>query len=219
MKPLIAVLHAAPPNEKSDIVTSVLKKRGIPFKLYSDSVWNNADKIKTALRASQELVDYEYILFLDAYDVIALAGPDEILERFQAFHHPWVCAAELNLWPPTSIKREKYGSFETPYRYLNSGMYLAKREYLRECLERWGVPDEIYSDQYWFASHYLAEPGCIQLDTHCQLFQCLISSWWAFDVLPGKLYNNYTKTYPLLLHHNGGGKLTGEKVRPLWEGI
>lgn len=227
MKSLIAVLHAAPHDERSKLVTSILEKQGILYKLYTDMVWHGlVEKIKTALRASQELTEYEYILFLDAYDVIALAGPDEILERYKAFNHLWVCAAELNLWPPDSIPREAYEGEtldpfwkRTPYRYLNSGMYLARREYLRECLESWNIPDEIFCDQYWFATQYLAHPGAILLDTHCQLFQCLISSWWAFDVSPGKLYNNYTNTYPLLLHHNGGGKLTGEKIRPLWENM
>ena len=218
---LHAVLHAAPHNAKSVLVTSIMDAFHVPYTLYEYSEWHShADKITTAYRATQELTDASHLLFLDAYDVLVLGTPEAILEQFVTLKHPWVCAAEINLWPPHSFHPSDYGdTFTTPWRYLNSGVYLAERTYLAACLERWGIPEEAPSDQAWYAEHYLQDTGSILLDTQCTLFQCLISSWWAFEVSPGRLYNNYTRTHPLILHDNGGARLTRDRVRVLWEGV
>jgi hypothetical protein len=211
---LIAVMHASPHNARSRFVQHLCEKQNIPVKIYSPPWQGLLSKITTALQASRELTDASHILFIDAYDIVPLARPDVIMERFAAFQHPFVMNAEPHIWPPNSFTPEDYPPCESVWRYLNSGAFLAEREYLRECLERWGNPFGWPSgnDQDWYATHFLKEPGCIKLDTKCELFQCLIGGWWAFDTAPGKLHNTKTNTDPVILHHNGGGSLAEDRI-------
>jgi len=217
----IAVLYAVPHNTRSQRVVSILDHYQIPYKLYTDIVWKGlGSKLEIAYRATQELTDYTHLLFLDAYDIVVMAGLDAIMERYQMFQHPWVCNADPFIWPPSSLQPEDYPLCESVWRYLNSGAYLAERTYLAMWLERWGVSKLTrynFCDQGWLASHYVKTPESICLDTQCRLFQCLIGGWWAFDVSPCHLHNHETNTDPLIAHHNGGGNITEERVKPLWD--
>jgi len=215
---MIAVMHESDfRNERFRFVEAKLKAQGIPYKPYGDRQWRGfGQKLQTAAQAASQRTE-DHILFMDSRDVIPLAGPDTILKRFKAMGHPWVCAAEPNIWPPNSIKPGAYPTCTSPWRYLNSGLYMAERKYLKECFERWGIPAVGDDDQLWLARRYVQEPGCIQLDVGCELFQCLIGSWWAFRLSKGKLYNKMTDTFPLMLHHNGGGNvMTDERLADLW---
>lgn len=219
---LIAISHIEPPDERSDLVKSIIEKHGIPFKPYEfHNRWrgNYANKLRTAFQASKELTDYTHILFLDAFDIVVLAGVEQIMKRFEKFNHPWVCNSEPNIWPAGyahSFKAEDYPPCDSRWPFLNSGAYLAEREYLKECFERWEIPNRT-DDQWYLTEKYLHRPGCIKLDTNCELFQCLIGGWWAFESSPGRLHNNQTGTDPLILHHNGGGRLTEERMKVFYE--
>lgn len=217
-------MYASHPRPQIETVKSLLDRHGIQYQMYGlDRNWRGfGAKLRSAYRAALELEWHDYILLLDPPDCVPLGGPEAILERFEAFRHPWVCAAEPNIWPAGSFRTEDYPETQSPWKYLNSGSYLVERRYLKECFQRWAPegPDSIptrVDDQQWLADKFIHEPGCIKLDTGCQLFQCLIGGWWAFEVEPGRLYNKVTGTEPLILHHNGGGDIFEERVRVLWQ--
>ena len=209
---MIAVLYASHHNEHVRRVCSILETQCVPFKLYGgDNTWKGfGQKLQCAARAARELTE-EHILFIDAHDVIVLGGPDALLARFEGFRHPWVCNAEPNIWPPNSFPPETYPVCNSPWRYLNSGAYMAERRYLAECFDRWGVPEAGVDDQHWLADRFLKEPGSIKLDTECSMFQTLIGGAWAFEIDNGRLYNTVTDAFPLVLHHNGGGDIIDYK--------
>ena len=215
-----AVMFASHDNLQLQTVLHILKLRGIEYKVYGkQGEWRGfGEKLRAAHQAAKELRD-EHILFLDAYDTVVLGSENEILAQFEKLEHPWVCNAEPNIWPPGSFEPEDYPQVDTPWKYLNSGAYLAERTYLLEQFDRWvgtgRIPFNV-DDQRWLAGYYLSEPGVIKLDTDCELFQCLIGGWWAFETEPGVLYNTHTCTHPLILHHNGGADLQEQRMRDIW---
>jgi len=95
---------------------------------------------------------------------------------------------------------------------------MAEREYLVDCLEKWGgnsISPGV-DDQRFLTDRYLEEPGTILLDTGCKLFQSIIGGFHLFTLSPGKLHNRLTDTDPLVLHWNGGGDI--EEIREVWDG-
>ena len=217
---LIAVIYAVPHDARSHLVCRILEAYQIPYRVYTEPRWRGlGSKLDVAYRATQDLTDYSHLLFLDAYDVVVLAGVQTIFERYTTFAHPWVCNADPHIWPPGSVPPDDYPPCDTPWGKLNSGAYLAERTYVHDTLKRWGVPEMTrwnFCDQGWLAQHYVKKPETICLDTQCVLFQCLIGGWWAFEVSPGRLHNTVTNTDPVILHHNGGGKLTEDRMVPLY---
>lgn len=213
---LLAVLYASYHNQKVANVTGILAKQGIEYKLYGEGQWRGfGEKLLAAHEAATTMTSYTHILFLDAHDTICLGRAGEILERFVSFQHPWVCCSEVGCWPD-AYRAEKYPPCDTPWRYLNSGAYLAERKYLADCLGRWGGSglSPHLDDQRFLTDYYLGEPGSILLDTGCRLFQSLMGGFHLFTLSSGKLHNQSTDTDPLVLHWNGGGNI--EEVKILW---
>uniref|UniRef100_A0A3B5Q4B5 PLOD1-3-like GT domain-containing protein n=1 Tax=Xiphophorus maculatus TaxID=8083 RepID=A0A3B5Q4B5_XIPMA len=60
------------------------------------------------------------VMFVDSYDVILAAGPDELLTRFSSLGHWVVFSAEGFCWPDQRLA-SKYPQVHSGKRYLNSG--------------------------------------------------------------------------------------------------
>jgi len=157
--------------------------------------------------------------------VVVLAGPDEVMERWREFEHPWVYNAEPFIWSPDSFQPEDYPTPDVTYRYLNSGAYIAEREHLVECFDRWTIPCYLpRGDQDWMAARFIKEyPDAIALDYGCELFQCMCGSLVGDEphctIEPGKVVNHVTETEPLIIHFNGGDDITAPNRRLLWEAM
>lgn len=207
---MIAVLHASHECPKFASVKSILHHWRIPYVVYGSGERQHRAKIWTFIKAVNELPD-EHILFMDAWDVICLRGVDELMARYESIGHPWVVNAEMNCWPDRELAR-RYPECPTPYRYLNSGCMMVQREYAR----KWTLTVDInriydepyaYSDQYWWALRHLENPGLLQLDNHCRLFQCLYLSRSAMQFSLWNATNTVTNTHPLIIHFNSNGNI------------
>lgn len=213
---LLAVLHANIDIEKLRCVTRILEAHWITYKVYGRGRWRGfGEKLLTCYKAAREETGFTHILFIDAFDVIVLGRPDQLLERFREFGHPWVTCSEVNCWPD-SARADTFPECDTHWRFLNSGAYMAEREYLVDCLGRWGGESISpgVDDQRFLTDRYLEEPEAILLDTGCRLFQSLLGGWHLFDSGPGWLHNRFTDSDPLVLHHNGGADI--RKLEHIW---
>lgn len=211
-------------------VMEILEHHGWAVEREVEQVWTGfTAKIRWARRCARELTQYTHLMLIDARDVVVLASPDVIMERFLEFDHPWVCNAEPFIWPPGMYLPERYPKCDTPYRYLNSGAYIAEREHLLDCLTRWPDGGEELKefmkgrneDGPYFSEKYLNEPGSIKLDHNCELFQCMCGSQVGekpfVTVEPGHVHNRVTDTYPLIIHFNGGTNIAAPDRRELWQ--
>lgn len=203
---------------------SILIHHGFDYTMKLDYLWCGwISKLWHLMDTVQDLMGYTHLMFIDAGDVVALAGPDEIMERYFAFNRPWIYNSEPFIWSPGSFQPEDYPTPNVKYRYLNGGASIGEIGHMREWLTRWGRPGYISGgDQDWLAARYLESyPDAIKLDTNCDLFQCMCGSQVEpnpFVILsPGKAYNRITDTYPLILHFNGGTDICDAERRPLWE--
>jgi hypothetical protein len=211
MTPLTAILVASNVEQAGETCHR-LHRHGIPWNLYTGGWRGYGMKIHKALEASRT-VDSEHLLVMDAYDVLVLAGTDEILAQFERFAHPWVCCAENNIWPDAD-KAALYPPAPTQWRYLNSGAFIAETRYLRTMLEAWraDLVAVTEDDQRWYTGQFLSHPGAIVLDTGCRLFQSMLANTAAeraklLDMNQERTVcrNLVTGAEPLILHFNGTG--------------
>jgi hypothetical protein len=212
-----AIAYADNPNsEKWLLVKKIADYKGLPVHLYTGPWRGFIEKLLMVQRAAKELTQYTHLMLIDAYDVIVMGSADEILERYLEFNHPFVCQGEVNCWPDAN-KEPQYPACSTPWRFLNSGLYVAERKYLGQIWEKQGPIDITVDDQRWLTDVFLNDPGCILLDTECKLFQGLLGSQHLLEMVGGRLHNKKTDTYPLLAHHHGGADIRDEFARKLWE--
>lgn len=217
--------HSYAKMDKVKAVTAILEHHGFDYTLTVDPLWRGwASKMNGFIDIAYSLPDeYTHLMFIDASDVVLLAGPDEVMERYSAFNHPWIYAAEPFIWSPRSFQPEDYPTPDMIYRYLNAGASIGEIGHLRHWFNLWPRPKSLpRGDQDWIAGRFLEYwPNAIKLDTNCELFQCLCGSQIEPDpyvrVGVGKVYNRITGTNPLIIHHNGGTNICDPDRRYLWE--
>jgi hypothetical protein len=192
--------------EKAPYLFESAKLFNVPLKFLEAQPWTGYyDKIRCMKNAIKDLPPTDLICFMDAYDVIITADPDEIVAKFKEFGADLVFSAELNCWP------EKYKTYypHTTTRFLNSGTYMGTQAALME-LFNWKTDEEIqaicaeYTDQGYVHEYYAAHPEKIVLDTQSRLFQCMYFIWWKeFLITFGRPYNTIMEQTPCIMHFNG----------------
>jgi len=212
---------------KTEAVMAILEYHGWDVYREIEPRWTGfIRKVHYAHEMAKELTQYDYLLLMDARDVVVLEDPQTVLDRFLEFDQPWVCAAEPNIWPIGMYRSSDYppGPVLNPYRYLNSGAYIAERGHLLDCLDRWPRlgRDQVAliakgEDGAFLTEFYIREPGAITLDHECRLFQCMCGSDWCCEVTPGHVHNALTDTDPLVIHYNGGTNITAPDRSYLWQ--
>lgn len=141
------------------------------------------------------LTDYTHFIFVDAYDTLFLhpvtAAPDYIL-----------FSCEKHKWPDANIEYPMRTGVWTPWKYLNSGSYIAPIKDYLELIEANSV-NFADDDQRYFTSLYINSDK-IKLDTQCRLFQSYaFLQPGDFTLTPDSLHNNITGTDPAIIHFNG----------------
>lgn len=149
---------------------------------------------------------YTHVLYTDSYDVVFMAGLDEIEHRFGEFGHPWVFGAERVCSPTPEIAR-LYPPSPTPYKFLNAGGWMGEIQYVLGWFRRMGlgnVPDSFH-DQAFFSALCLTIPTAVKLDYYQKLFfnACKAEG----DLKVGRLNKRVsvvsTGSYPSIVHGNG----------------
>lgn len=201
--------------ERFDIIPTTINYQ-------ADQAWNGFSmKPKWLYRAIKEkLIDTEYLIFTDSWDLLFAAHPEEIIELYLMFMADIVINAEKNMFPPDYA--EGFAKLESPtaYKYLNSGFIVGKTEAILTCLEAMDLPnvlgdhfDEVRNcnehpdDQRMWQKTFLDQPVKIVLDHHCILSQTLHDADMNdFDFSEERIFNLKTKAYPCVFHLNGGAK-------------
>ena len=115
------------------------------------------------------------IMFTDSYDVLLLAGKDEILKKFKNFEANVVFGAEDFCWPDQSLK-EKYPKVDRGYRFLNSGGFIGYAPDLYKIVTQVPVADTDDDQLFYtkiFLNDELREQYKIKLDNRAEIFQNL----------------------------------------------
>ena len=161
-------------------------------------------KINLVKEYIKNLDDSEVIVFLDGYDTFLSDSIDEILYRYKEWNQEIVFSSERICWPDELIAPELKAlntNQNTPFQYLNSGMYIGKVGRLKELFAEDIKNDE--DDQLYCQKQYLKNPKGIVMDVEQYIWMTS-----DFDVIykEGQLYNPTTQCYGCAYHGNGGEK-------------
>ena len=153
-------------------------------------------KINLLKNYIENLEDHELVIFADGYDVLFLDDANTIIERFRGFECDILFAAERQCWPDATMK-DYFPQSETPYRFLNSGLYAGEVRHLKRFFNVHVKNDE--DDQLWCQNRFLEYPEdlSIALDYEGYIFQCDDD----VTVHNGQVFNGICA--PCIYHGNG----------------
>jgi hypothetical protein len=140
-------------------------------------------------------------IFVDAYDVVALSSPQEVLEKIKD-RTKMLISVEKNCWPKSELASQ-YPKTDSEWKYINSGSYYSPSKLFIDMIESY-PPLYIDDDQLYLTNEFLNNPDDKVLDYDCEVFQAY--SFIAdddFGYENKRLQNLKTKSQPVLIHSNG----------------
>jgi hypothetical protein len=145
--------------------------------------------------------DVREIIFIDAYDVIALSTPKEVKEKIKD-RSKMLVSVEKGCWPQSDLA-SKYPETISEWKYINSGTYYAPRALFMELIEK-NPPLYSDDDQLWMTNMFLNNKDKFILDYSCEVFQChSFVSEDDYEYKDKRVFNLKTKSKPVLIHFNG----------------
>ena len=159
-------------------------------------------KINLVKEYIKDKKDSDVLLFLDGYDTFLSDNTDEIISRYIEFSHSIVFSSERFCWPDELIGSDLKalnGDQNTPYQYLNSGMYVGRIGELKKLLS---APIENYEDDQLYVQKQLLKGEC---DIVCDVEGYLFNTHEPqISKKNGQLFNPITRCYTCAYHGNGG---------------
>lgn len=223
MKFIAVDSNASPKTER---LRRSCRHHGIPLEVIAEGrpYPNNGVKVRYILEYLGPLAAEETVVVVDAYDVVFLAGVEEIEAKYRAFGHPFVISTEQNCNVDGGLAVRlpvwlKYPKGRRPYRFVNAGSYVGAAGYMRELLPRLRL-EAAEREQSFFNRFYADHPDSMALDYGHELFTCTAGRTGLEDgdyrVEDGRLRNTVTGSLPAVLHCPGKNYLGLDKLtRPL----
>lgn len=168
-----------------------------------------------------------HLIFNDCFDLVYAVKPSELFEKYLLFKSPFVISAEKNCFP-ADLKKEydELGEdFESPYKYLNSGMIVAEVPAMLSVLDSMdakNIPNDYWSeenncminpnDQEYYQQEFLKQPVPMILDRFqilCNTLHDVKKEDLDFTYGGTGIYNKETNTFPCSFHLNGSSKTEG----------
>lgn len=186
-----------------------------------EQYWNGlATKPKWLYKwIKDEKIIAKKLLFVDSWDLVFGAKPEEVMECYETFNAPIMISAESNCFPDTYKKEFDELDFPVPYRYVNSGVIIGDTDAIMACLEAMDLPNvkddyrmgdgQNYhsNDQTMWQELFLNQPVKIALDYNQMVCQTLHNETAEnFLFSKERIMNKTTSTHPRIWHFNGGSK-------------
>jgi hypothetical protein len=172
--------------EKS-LLERCLDVRGIPHLVLGKQVTRWRPYVKLFLNAEALAhVDTEYVMAMDASDVLMVGCPGRVLTAFKAMGCDILFSAERNSYPKARFLYEFETSIgEGPYRHLNSGAWIGRTDVCRRFFEDCAKEDNSDILAAHPAKHVVADDQGVtrktfrryhplaRLDYRCEVFQSM----------------------------------------------
>lgn len=158
--------------------------------------------------------DATHLFIVDAYDIFVLGTMRDALNKIPN-HDCIFFNSEKGCWPYSEWEKE-YPIVDGPWKYLNGGACFVEVKRFIKLFEENPIK-HTDNDQVNLARIYLDKRNSynMKLDTECHLFQSV--AFEHFDDFiyceGGSLYNNITRTWPIIIH--GNGKTNMDKIYKL----
>ncbi len=187
--------------EQNGITLEILGM-GLPFHYLADKLKHVWNYVKTCQKD-------DVVLFVDAYDVLLLASPSEILEKFYSLKAPFIVSAETRCYPLKEVASQ-YPPSPTAFKYINTGAFIGYAGYIKELFDELSPFEldgaEKNDDQAIMTLHYLKNREKYLLDTRCDLFInsfLLTDQQLTVDDSAKRVTFVETGKKPCVLHGNG----------------
>lgn len=163
-------------------------------------------KIHLVREYLESLDDNDLFLFVDGYDTFFADNLQTIKERFLGFGCDVLFGAESTLWPQPDIQTadQRWKPSQTPYKYLNSGLYIGyvwalKSFFLKEV----EPPNHWDDDQRYCQLRFLDDTQVpnVALDYEGYIFQ---NHEPEVSMLGRQIHNPITQCCGCIYHGNGG---------------
>lgn len=144
--------------------------------------------------------DATHMLYTDAFDTLALGGPDEVASKMPGCK--MLISAEKNCYPHPE-RADRYPYCKSPWRFVNGGGWIAEIEYFKYLCGKENLNSGSH-DQVWLMDAYLNNQEDIKLDTNCEIFQTIAFSYkeeWSQQ--ERRFVNVALNTIPVFFHGNG----------------
>lgn len=162
-------------------------------------------KISAVREFVKDIPPDDVVLFMDAYDTVFVDDAQTILERFKGFNVDILFGAEEHHWPDHNIKYQFPELPDTPYQYLNSGLYIGYAGPLFDFLSsKANIPD-MGDDQLFCQIRYLHESRGLKvaMDTEAYIFQ---NHDEEVVIVNDQITNYRTNCCGCIYHGNGGNE-------------
>ncbi len=166
-------------------------------------------KVEIVKEYLKGLPDDDLVLFMDGYDTVLADHPDVVVERFLGFNVDILFSAEESCWPLAEDEffMSQWKDEGTPYKYLNSGVYMGRAKAISDFLEMEST-DSRGDDQLYMQTRFLTAttsefPYKVALDSEAYIFQ---SHDPQVKVVNGQLWNPRTQCCGCIYHGNGGSE-------------
>ena len=149
--------------------------------------------------------DNDILLFSDAWDVMVLDTPEQLINKYKSFNKDIVISAENACWPDGSRELEYLDTKNEPFPYLNSGGYVGKVGTLKQIFNNYN--DDDIDDQRFWTDMYFKNRDKIVLDSKAVIFLSMHDvKQEDFQFDNEKFTYKETGTNPILVHGNGTSK-------------
>ena len=141
------------------------------------------------------------VIFVDAYDVLVLSNPEEVIEKIKD-RTKMLVSTEKACYPDASLSSQ-YPEVDSEWKYINSGTYYAPRDLFMDLIDK-NPPLYSDDDQLWMTKAFLRNRDKFVLDYDCEVFQC--HSFVAeddYEYKDKRVFNLKTKSKPSIIHFNG----------------
>ena len=162
-------------------------------------------KIELVKEFIKDLREDEIVLFVDGYDTFFTESYETVVQRFLGFNVDILFGAEQDCWPVDNILyKKRWNHTRTPYKYLNSGMYIGYAGALRDFLDT-PTEEDKGDDQLYCQLRYLSKSKNssykLALDYEAYIFQNHDTN---IKIVNGQLWNDRTSCCGCIYHGNGG---------------
>lgn len=160
-------------------------------------------KINAVKEFVKDLPPDDVVLFMDAYDTVFADDAQTILDRFTGFNVDILFGAEEYHWPNHNIKYQFPDLPDTPYKYLNSGLYIGYARPLYDFLSSKADVPDMGDDQLFCQIRFLHESRGLKvaMDTEAYIFQ---NHDEEVVIVNDQITNYRTKCCGCIYHGNGG---------------
>ncbi|CAK9063710.1 unnamed protein product [Durusdinium trenchii] len=166
-------------------------------------------KINALRRFVHSVAPQDIVICSDAFDVLVLGDPEEIIQKFQQVesesNRSIVFNAEPACYPASDGICESTPPARHRWRYLNAGMLLGRAKAIAHMLQE-DVADG-WNDQYWYQLYRKKHPEEIFLDTECKI-TCTFYDLQQDQLVEGRIHVPETESVPPLIHFVSFGHWT-----------